>query len=191
MPDLMVRGAEPGYFAGVGIPLLLGRIFTTDERLARAHAAVIDGLRRGCCFTMRIQSGSICRINLGAASTRLWEWWARRDGRVSLPPVATLYWPIYGNDYSVATIVVRAPRNVESLAVPVQKVVAQLDADLPVSASAGTAQPIRSMFYATEPIDPAVFVAVAATLLLVAMLACMIPAWRASRLDPIQALRTE
>jgi putative ABC transport system permease protein len=71
--------------------------------------------------------------------------------------------------------VVRAPHNVESLAVPVQKVVAQLDPDLPVSASAGTAQLIRSMLYAAEPIDPAVFVAVAATLLLVAMLACMIP----------------
>jgi ABC-type lipoprotein release transport system permease subunit len=36
-----------------------------------------------------------------------------------------------------------------------------------------------------------VFGAVIAALLLVAMLACLIPAWRASRLEPMQALRAE
>ena len=194
-------------------------------------------------------------------------------------PQPTLYWPIYGNDYSGATIVVRAPRNVESLAMPVEKIIGQMDPDLPVSdvmtlreaigkstidsqfdsilvlgfavialvlAAAGLygvlaylvtqrtgeigirialgarravgsaahddrraasgahrscgldspAAPavvrlIRSMLYETSPLDPAVFAAVAATLLAVAALACMVPAWRASRLDPMQALRTE
>jgi ABC-type antimicrobial peptide transport system permease subunit len=57
--------------------------------------------------------------------------------------------------------------------------------------SLGVAQLIQSMLYGTQPLDPAVFAAVAATLLLVAVLACMVPAWRASRLDPMQALRTE
>jgi putative ABC transport system permease protein len=47
------------------------------------------------------------------------------------------------------------------------------------------------MLYKTEPFDPAVFALVAATLLLVAAVACLVPAWRASRLDPMQALRTE
>ena len=40
--DMMVRGAEPGYFSAIGIPLLRGRMFTTDERLERAHVAVIS-----------------------------------------------------------------------------------------------------------------------------------------------------
>jgi putative ABC transport system permease protein len=47
------------------------------------------------------------------------------------------------------------------------------------------------MLYATQPLDPAVFAVVSAMLLLVAALACLVPAWRASRLDPMQALRTE
>jgi putative ABC transport system permease protein len=60
-----------------------------------------------------------------------------------------------------------------------------------LAASAGVARLIRSMLYGTQPLDPAVFAAVAATLLLVAVLACLVPAWRAARLDPMQALRME
>ena len=62
---------------------------------------------------------------------------------------------------------------------------------LGLAASAGTVRLIQSMLYETQPLDPAIFAAVAATLLLVAALACLVPAWRASRIDPMQALRTE
>ena len=60
-----------------------------------------------------------------------------------------------------------------------------------LAASAVTVRLIRSMLYETKPMDPAVFAEVAVVLLLVAALACIVPAWRASRLDPVQALRTE
>jgi putative ABC transport system permease protein len=59
------------------------------------------------------------------------------------------------------------------------------------AASAGITQLIRSMLYDTAPLDPAVYVAVTLALLLVATMACLIPAWRASRLNPMQALRAE
>jgi len=62
---------------------------------------------------------------------------------------------------------------------------------LGLAASAGTVRLIQSMLYGTRPLDPAIFATVAATLLVVAALACLIPAWRASRIDPMQALRNE
>ena len=57
--------------------------------------------------------------------------------------------------------------------------------------SAAAVRLIESMLYGTRPLDPAIFAAVAATLLAVAALACLVPAWRASRIDPMQALRSE
>ena len=60
-----------------------------------------------------------------------------------------------------------------------------------LASSAAVVRLIRSMLYQTSPLDPAVFAAVTAILLVVAAFACMLPAWRASRLDPMQALRTE
>ncbi|HKO12237.1 MAG TPA: ABC transporter permease [Acidobacteriaceae bacterium] len=58
-------------------------------------------------------------------------------------------------------------------------------------ASLGATRLIQSLLFATKPLDVTVFLAVTITLLLVAMLACLLPAWRAARLDPMQALRTE
>jgi putative ABC transport system permease protein len=60
-----------------------------------------------------------------------------------------------------------------------------------LAASAAATRLIQSMLYGTKPLDPAVFGVVTVTLLLVAALACAVPAWRASRLDPVQALRIE
>src|SRR2546429_8550792 len=60
-----------------------------------------------------------------------------------------------------------------------------------IAASIAAARLIRSMLYGTAPLDPAVFVTVIAVLFSVAGAACLIPAWRASRLDPMAALRTE
>jgi putative ABC transport system permease protein len=62
---------------------------------------------------------------------------------------------------------------------------------LGLGASVAAVRVIESMLYETRPLDPAIFAAVAATLIVVAALACLIPAWRASRIDPMQALRTE
>jgi predicted permease len=278
VPDVMVRGAEPGYFSAIQIPLLRGRIFTLDERLQRANVAVISRSAAQILFPgedpigkhLRSEEGGDVHEVVGIVGDTRWD--------VAQPIRPTLYWPIYRNDRTAATIVIRSTHDVESLALPVQRVISQLDPDLPVSdvttlreaigkstinsefssilvvafsvialalaaaglygvlaylitqrtneigirialgaqrdqllrlmlmdglrpallglalglmASAGAARLIRSMLYETRPLDPVVFGWVVVALLSVAMLACIAPAWRASRLDPAQALRSE
>jgi predicted permease len=279
VPDIMVRGAEPGYFAAIQIPLVRGRIFTSAERLDRAHVVVISKLLAERVFPGEDPIGKhlkdpnyegVAYEIVGVVGDTRWT--------VTEPISPTLYWPIYGNYYNAAAIVVRSAHDVESLALPIQKVIGQLDPDLPVSGimtlrqaigkstidsafdsilvlafasialllaaaglygvlaylvtqrtseigirialgarreqvlrlmlldglrpalfglviglavSAAAARLIRSMLYETEPFDWMVFAAVAGTLLVIAALACMAPAWRASRLNPVQALRAE
>jgi ABC-type antimicrobial peptide transport system permease subunit len=58
-------------------------------------------------------------------------------------------------------------------------------------ASAAVTRELQSLLYGTRPLDPTVFGLVSFVLLLVAGAACVLPAWRASRLDPMRALRIE
>lgn len=60
-----------------------------------------------------------------------------------------------------------------------------------LAASVEAARLLRSMLYKTEALDSVVFAAVVITLFLASLVACLLPAWRASRLDPMRALRTE
>ena len=276
--DFMLRGADPGYFSASGLPILKGRTFNEDERGKRANVVLIS---RGAAqqyfpgedpigkHLKTIDEGGVWTV-IGVVGDVRWN--------VAKPPNPTLYWPIYGNGYSFGTIVVRSSYDVDSMAVPVQKVVARLDPDLPVSnvmtlreaigkstidsefdsilvlafaiialvlaatglygvlaylaaqrmvefgirlalgaqrnallshllldglkpamaglligmpTSAAVVRLIRSMLYETEPLDPVVFGAVAGLLLFVAIAACLVPAWYASRLDPMRTLRTE
>ncbi|HET9099298.1 MAG TPA: ABC transporter permease, partial [Acidobacteriaceae bacterium] len=50
---------------------------------------------------------------------------------------------------------------------------------------------IRSILYGTSILDPGVFAAMIGCLMLTAVIACVVPAIRASRIEPMRALRTE
>jgi putative ABC transport system permease protein len=274
----MNRGADPGYFSAIQIPLVRGRIFTSDERLERAHVVVISQSAADLCFPGEPPIGRHLKVGISGEIFEVIGVVGDTRWLISQPVHPTLYWPIYGNDYSGATIVIRSTRDVETLAVPVQKLIGAMDPDLPVSsvmtlreiigksmigsqfdsilvlafavialllaatglygvlaylvtqrtgeigirialgakreqvlrlmlldglrpallglvlglaASAALVRQIQTMLYETQPLDPVVLASVTATLLLVAGFACLVPAWRASRLDPMQALRSE
>ena len=50
---------------------------------------------------------------------------------------------------------------------------------------------MQSLLHEVTPADPLTFGTVAIVLTLVALLASMIPAWRATRLNPVAALKAE
>ena len=58
-------------------------------------------------------------------------------------------------------------------------------------ASLAATRILQSMLFGTKPLDPVILSGVVATLLAVAIMACLVPAWRASRLNPARALRSE
>jgi putative ABC transport system permease protein len=273
-PDLMVRGADPGYFSALQIPLVRGRVFTLDELLKRANVVVISKSAAQLVFAGEDPIGKHIKVSFPDAALEIVGVVGDTRWNLSEPIKPTFYWPILG----AATIVVRSTHDVEQLSVPVQKIVGDLDPDMPVSnvmtlrqtigestsdsqfnsllvlafavialvlAAAGlygmlaylvtqrtgeigirialgaerhrvlrlmlfdglspaliglavgtavsvaAARLIGSMLYQTQPFDPAILLLVSAILLAVAALACLLPAWRASRLDPMLALRTE
>jgi putative ABC transport system permease protein len=55
----------------------------------------------------------------------------------------------------------------------------------------GLARFIQSMLFATDPIDPLTLAGVSVLFAAVALIACIAPAWRAARVDPMAALRQE
>jgi predicted permease len=60
---------------------------------------------------------------------------------------------------------------------------------LGVGGAAALTRWLSSELYGVSPTDPSTYVAVAATMAVVTLIACIVPAWRAMRVDPLVALR--
>jgi putative ABC transport system permease protein len=280
LPVALYATADPDYFSALQIPLLAGRFFTREmDRAGRLQTVIVSHRLAQQYFSGENPLGKHLHVGaLGDANYEIVGIVADTLYQVGQPSEATMYFPVLGGDHGGMTLVVRTASDPLSFSVPVQKQIAALDPELPVSdvttmdqiieqslgnaslsaslvlafamlslllasvglygvlsyltaqrtpeigvrialgaerahvlrlmlgdglrpaiwglvlglgASAGTVHLIQSMLYETKPLDPIIFATVAGTLLAVAALACMIPAWRASRIDPLEALRTE
>lgn len=274
------RAADPGYFEAIGIPLLRGRAFSYDERLNRANSMIITQLLAKQYFPGENPIGKHMRVNLSDHPMDYEVVGIVGDTRHRLTEEMkpTMYFPLFSGLFGRATLVVRSQGDPTSLALPVQKLIAAIDPDLPVSdvltmeqiignetrnasfdaevvigfaglslllaavglygvlsylvtqrtgeigirvalgaqrvevlrlmlmdglrpaaigvviglaAGVGAARLIRNLLYGVKPLDGDVYLLVLALMLVTVSLACLQPAWRASQLNPRDALRSE
>src|SRR5262249_28401334 len=83
------------------------------------------------------------------------------------------------------------PGNVSRMIVRQGSVVAVAGVVIGLAAAFAGGRVIHSLLYGVSPRDPRVFAGTTALLLGVVVLACWLPARRAARLNPLDALRTE
>jgi putative ABC transport system permease protein len=83
------------------------------------------------------------------------------------------------------------PRDVRRMVVLQGMLLAVIGLVVGVAGSLGLTRLMRSLLFEVKPWDPLVFVSTAVLLALVALFACYLPAVRASRVDPLVALRYE
>jgi putative ABC transport system permease protein len=81
--------------------------------------------------------------------------------------------------------------NILKLVVSQGMVLAIMGVTLGVAGALLAARAIESMLFEVGPSDPMTLLGVTAIVFLVAMLATIVPAWRAAAIDPLEALRYE
>jgi len=83
------------------------------------------------------------------------------------------------------------PRTIAALIVRQGGLVSLAGVGVGLAAAFAGSRVIESLLYGISPRDPGVFAGTAVILLGVALFACWLPARRAARLSPLEALRTE
>ena len=84
-----------------------------------------------------------------------------------------------------------SPHDVRRMVVLQGMLLAVIGLVVGVAGGLGLTRLMRSLLFEVKPWDPLVFVSTAILLALVALFACYVPAVRASRVDPLVALRYE
>jgi predicted permease len=275
--DAIHRWADPGYFEAIGIPFLRGRTFDDNQRPGNSTEVIISESFSKQIFPGENPIGKHLRT-LGTGQYQIVGIVGDTQTGVGDPAQPTMYFALDANsEMSGAALVIRSDQDVTTLALPIQRIIAQFDRDMPVSevltmdqvlhrntmeasfdvtlllvfaafslllaavglfgvlsyivaqrtseigirmalgaqraqilatilidgmrpallglflgllGSAAVVRLMNSMLYETAPFDPTVFISVSGTLLVVVAIACVFPAWRASRLNPMQVLRT-
>jgi putative ABC transport system permease protein len=270
------RWADPGYFAAMGIPMLRGHSFDANRQLEQANQAVISDSFAKRYFPREDPIGK--HLRSGDSSYEIVGIVGDTRHSIGEDPEPMQYFSVFGGQANNGTLVIRGNQIVQQLALPVQRVIASIDHDLPVSdvltmnqlldksttdesfiatllagfailslllagvglfgvlsyivsqrrsefairialgaqreqmlamvlfdglqpafiglfsgfaVSVAVTRVVTSLLYGTRQFDPSVYLVAALVLIAFTTLACVVPAWRASRLDPILALRSE
>jgi predicted permease len=277
--DATVRAADADYFRAMNVPLLRGRYFADSDQRKNSNGMVISESMAKKFFPGRDPVGKTLILDWdGAPHFEIVGIVGDVISDLNHPPEATMYVPLNEGRHGYGSLIVRSKQDVTALALPIQKEVAAIDPDLPVSdvlkmeeiigksasgarfdailimlfavlalilaavglygllsylvtqrtseiglrvalgaqqggilhmmlfdglrptmvglvlglaGGAATAQLVRSLLFKVHPLDPAIFAAVTVVIVGVALAASFVPAWRASRLDPMDALRCE
>jgi predicted permease len=126
------RWADPGYFAALGIPFLEGHTFDQDQRLGTTHEVIISRSLARKYFPGEDAIGKHL-LTLGRRSFRIVGVVGDTRFLISQPPRPMMYFPGSAGMFDNATLAVRSKLDVNQLAMPIQRVVQQLDPDLAVS----------------------------------------------------------
>jgi predicted permease len=132
--DAADRGADPAYFQAMDIPLLRGRYFTDGDRRENSNAMVISESMAREFFPNEEPLGKHLIVDW-AGKPRFEIVGIVGDvlSNLARPPEPTMYFPLNFGRFGYGTLVVRSNRKVTTLALPIQKEIARMDADLPVS----------------------------------------------------------
>jgi len=84
-----------------------------------------------------------------------------------------------------------SPSDVQGMVLRRGLVLAGLGVGIGLAAAVGLTRVMEALLYGIDPVDPLTFGSVALALTSVALLASWIPARRAARVDPVEAIRYE
>jgi putative ABC transport system permease protein len=132
------RTADPGYFSAMGIPLLRGRFFSDDEPLDRDKFVIVNQELVRQYFPNEDPLGKHLRVEWRTPQGENYEIIgvvANTSYELGKPASPMMWFPILagipGNSGD-SVLVVRSARDVMPLAIPIQRLIASLDVNLPV-----------------------------------------------------------
>ena len=131
-PYAIHRWADPGYFAALGIPFLRGQTFDKNQRLEKASEVIISESFARQYFGAEEPLGKHL-LTLGRKPQKIVGVVGDTRHRVWERPQPIMYFPLYSGIRERTTLAIRSTSDVTSFALPVQRIVEQLDPELPVS----------------------------------------------------------
>jgi putative ABC transport system permease protein len=133
----IVQWADPGYFAALGIPLLRGQLFDEKLQAGKPHQVIINQAFVRQYFPGEEPIGKHL-ISMGHQTFTIVGVVGDTRSELAQPPLPIMFYPIgapfdEGNLPNYAMLAVRSRHDVLKLALPIQRIFAQLDPELAVA----------------------------------------------------------